>query len=85
MEHEKEQAFIDAVHDRREQMYRIALGYLRNPQDAEDAVSDAVAATWKSLKRIEAAFFCSDRLLFVGFYDKIRVYIMCVPQGGVEK
>ena len=52
MEHEKEQAFIDAVHDRREQMYRIALGYLRNPQDAEDAVSDAVAATWKSLKRI---------------------------------
>lgn len=55
MEHEKEQAFIDAVHDRREQMYRIALGYLRNPQDAEDAVSDAVAATWKSLKRIRNA------------------------------
>ena len=52
MEHEKEQTFIDAVHDRQEQMYRIALGYLRNPQDAEDAVSDAVVATWKSLKRI---------------------------------
>ena len=53
MEHDKEQAFIDAVHDRREQMYRIALGYLRNPEDAEDAVSDEVAATWKNLKRIQ--------------------------------
>ena len=52
MERGKEKAFIDAVHNRREQMYRIALGYLRNPQDAEDAVSDAVAATWKNLKRI---------------------------------
>ena len=52
MEYEKEQAFIDAVRERREQMYRIALGYLRNPHDAEDAVSDAVEATWKSLKRI---------------------------------
>ena len=55
MEYEKEQAFINAVHERREQMYRIALGYLRNPQDAEDAVSDAVEATWKSLKRIRNA------------------------------
>ena len=52
MEYEKEQAFINAVRGRREQMYRIALGYLRNSQDAEDAVSDAVEATWKSLKRI---------------------------------
>ena len=52
MEHNKEQAFIDAVHDRREQMYRIAFGYLRNPQDAEDAASEAVAAAWKNLKRI---------------------------------
>ena len=55
MEHEKEQAFIDAVRGRREQMYRIALGYLRNPQDAEDAVSDAVEVTWNSLKRIRNA------------------------------
>lgn len=55
MEYEKEQAFINAVRDRREQMYRIALGYLRNSQDAEDAVSDAVEATWKSLKRIRNA------------------------------
>lgn len=55
MEYEKEQAFINAVRGRREQMYRIALGYLRNSQDAEDAVSDAVEATWKSLKRIRNA------------------------------
>ena len=55
MEYEKEQAFINAVRGRREQMYRIALGFLRNSQDAEDAVSDAVEATWKSLKRIRNA------------------------------
>ena len=52
MEQEKEQAFIKAVQDRREQMYRIAMRYLHSPQDAEDAVSAATEATWRNLKRI---------------------------------
>ena len=54
MDRDKEQAFIDAVRDRRHQLYRIALGFLRSPQDAEDAVSDAVEATWKTLKHIRS-------------------------------
>ena len=45
MDRDKEQAFIDAVRDRRHPLYRIARGFLRSPQDAEDAVSDAVEAT----------------------------------------
>ena len=52
MEKEREQAFIDAVREGKHRMYRVALGYLHSPQDAEDAVSDAVEATWKNLKRI---------------------------------
>ena len=52
MERDKEQAFIDAVRERRHQMYRIALGYLHSAADAEDAVSDAVESTWKNLKHI---------------------------------
>ena len=52
MDRAKEQVFIDAVRERRHQMYRVALGYLHSAQDAEDAVSDAVESTWKSLKHI---------------------------------
>ena len=52
MEREKEQAFINAVRERSHQMYRVAMGFLHSAQDAEDAVSDAVEATWKNLKRI---------------------------------
>ena len=52
MEQEREQAFINAVRDGKHRMYRVALGYLHSPQDAEDAVSEAVEATWKKLKHI---------------------------------
>ncbi|MBR6441951.1 MAG: hypothetical protein IKS44_07895, partial [Bacteroidales bacterium] len=30
----------------------VALGYLHSPQDAEDAVSEAVEATWRKLKHL---------------------------------
>lgn len=52
MEQEREQAFIDAVREGKHRMYRVALGYLHSPQDAEDAVSEAVEATWKKLKHV---------------------------------
>ena len=48
MAQEREQAFINAVRDGKHRMYRIALGYLHSPQDAEDAVSEAVETTWRS-------------------------------------
>ena len=52
MDAKKEQAFVDTVRERSHQMYRIAMGYLHSGPDAEDAVSDAVEAVWKSLNRI---------------------------------
>ena len=52
METSKEQVFIDTVQARSHQLYRIAMSLLHSPQDAEDAVSDAVEATWKNLWRI---------------------------------
>ncbi len=52
MERGKEQAFISAVRERKHQLYRIALGYLHVPQDAEDAVSEAMEATWTKLGHI---------------------------------
>ena len=54
MERTKEQAFTETVQERSHQLYRIALGYLHVPQDAEDAVSDAVEAAWRNLKRIRS-------------------------------
>ena len=54
MDAKKEQAFVDAVRERSRQMYRIAMGYLHSGPDAEDAVSDAIEAAWKSLKRIRS-------------------------------
>ncbi len=52
MAQEREQAFINAVRDGKHRMYRIALGYLHSPQDAEDAVSEAVEMTWRKLRHI---------------------------------
>ena len=49
---EQETAFLDAVHEYSHQMYRIAMGYLHSSQDAQDAVSEAVEATWRSRGRI---------------------------------
>ena len=52
MESSRERAFVAAVQATSHQMYRIAMGLLHAPQDAEDAVSSAVEATWKQLWRI---------------------------------
>ena len=52
METSKERAFIDTVQARSHQLYRISMGLLHSSQDAEDAVSDAIEATWKNLWRI---------------------------------
>ena len=52
METSKEQAFIDIVQARSHQLYRISMSLLHSSQDAEDAVSDAIEATWKNLWRI---------------------------------
>ena len=48
----REQAFVDIVQARSYQLYRIAMGFLHSSQDAEDAVSNAIEATWKNLWRI---------------------------------
>ena len=52
MKCEKEETFIEAVRDGSPKMYRVALGFLHSPQDAQDAVSDAIEAAWKNLGRI---------------------------------
>ncbi len=44
--------FIEAVVNTRHAMYRVALVMLKQAADAEDAVSDAVEATWRNLERI---------------------------------
>ena len=54
MDNEKEQVFIRTVRDRKNQMYRIALGYLHSAHDAEDAVSDALETAWARLEHIRS-------------------------------
>jgi RNA polymerase sigma-70 factor (ECF subfamily) len=54
MDNEKEQVFIRTVRDRKNQMYRIALGYLHSAHDAEDAVSDALETAWARLGHIRS-------------------------------
>ncbi|NLB39598.1 MAG: hypothetical protein GX810_10210 [Clostridiales bacterium] len=44
--------FLAAVEERKHAMYRVALMMLRNPADAQDAVSDALEATWRNILRI---------------------------------
>ena len=44
--------FLEAVADTKHAMYRAALIMLRNPMDAQDAVSDALEATWRQMDRI---------------------------------
>ena len=48
----REQVFVDIVQSRSHQLYRIAMSFLHSSQDAEDAVSNAIEATWKNLWRI---------------------------------
>ena len=49
---ERNAAFARAVADCRAAMYRVALGMLRQPADAEDAVSSAVIAAYTHLHRL---------------------------------
>lgn len=44
--------FIEEVTSTRHAMYRVALMMLRHAADAEDAVSEAVEASWRNLERI---------------------------------
>ena len=52
METTRERLFIDTVQARSHQLYSIAMSLLHSPQDAEDAVSEAIESTWKNLWRI---------------------------------
>lgn len=52
MDPDKEAAFVSAVRECAPKMYRVALGFLHAPQDAQDAVSEAVEATWRKLSSI---------------------------------
>ena len=82
MEQEREQAFIDAVREGKHRMYRVALGYLHSPQDAEDAVSEAVEATWKKLKHIrdpEALPAYLMRSVINAAHDELRRRKRTVP------
>ena len=51
-EEEKNAAFAQAATACRAAMYRVALGMLHSPADAEDAVSNAVIAAWTHLHRL---------------------------------
>ena len=44
--------FIEAVTSTKHAIYRVALIMLRRPADAEDAVSEAVEATWRNLEKV---------------------------------
>lgn len=46
--------FTQAVEERKHAMYRVALMMLRNPDDAQDAVSDALEATWRRILNIRS-------------------------------
>ena len=52
MERQREEAFVAAVRENRHKLFRIALGILRSPADAEDAVSAATEQAWKYLPRV---------------------------------
>ena len=44
--------FAQTVEEKKHSLYRVALTMLRSTEDAEDAVSDAVEATWRQLDNI---------------------------------
>ena len=48
----QQDCFLEAVANTRHAMYRVALIMLRNPTDAQDAVSDALEATWRRIDKI---------------------------------
>lgn len=49
-----DEQFVEAVASRRAAMYHVAMTYLRQSADAEDAVAEAIAATWAHLDGIRA-------------------------------
>jgi RNA polymerase sigma-70 factor (ECF subfamily) len=49
---DRKECFVEAVESRKHAMYRLALMMLKSEADAEDAVSEAVEATWRNLSRI---------------------------------
>ena len=49
---EATQRFTQAVEERKHAMYRVALMMLRSPDDAQDAVSDALETTWRRILNI---------------------------------
>lgn len=50
----RREGFLQAVADTSHAMYRVALCMLRNPDDAQDAVSEALEATWRRVDHIKA-------------------------------
>ena len=48
----QQDCFQEAVANTKHAMYRVALIMLRNPIDAQDAVSDALEATWHRIDKI---------------------------------
>ena len=46
--------FAQTVEEKKHSLYRVALTMLRSTADAEDAVSDAIEATWRQLDRIRS-------------------------------
>ncbi len=48
----QQDCFLEAVANTKHAMYRVALIMLRKPMDAQDAVSDALEATWRRIEKI---------------------------------
>ncbi len=63
MERTREDAFIDAVRQNRDRLYRVAVSIVSSREDAEDAVSAATEQSWKYLPRIQDP-------------DRLPVYLM---------
>ncbi len=49
---DRRERFIAAAEGRKEAMYRVALLMLRNRMDAQDAVSEALEATWRQIANV---------------------------------
>lgn len=52
MDEKTKRAFVDAVREKRQSMYRAAYSVLMSPCAAEDAVSEAVENCWKRLDKM---------------------------------
>lgn len=73
--------FCEKIREQETSMYRYALGVLRNPADAEDAVGEAVLRAYEKREQLR------DRLRFKGWVMSILVNVtrtMLVRRGKVE-